>query len=91
MNVYEIRYGGDITEVIQADARGIRSGKIPPAVRVYAQARLNHLIRFGAKLRSVEVSLLELPNVSLGTPGSRVLLDVISHAEIVRDNVTALG
>ena len=81
MNIYEIRYGGDITEVIQADARGIRSGNIPPAVRVYAQARLKHLVRFGAKLRSVEVSLLELPNVSTGSPGMRQVLELLQHEE----------
>jgi hypothetical protein len=58
----------------------------------YATAKLNYANRYGDRLYPyVEISLVELPNVSIGTAGERTVLEIISHAEIVRDNVAELG
>lgn len=91
MNTYEIRYGRN-TETVLADARGIRTGRIPPAVMKYATNKLNYANRYGDILYPyVEISLVELPNVSIGTAGERTVLEIISHAEVVRDNGAELG
>lgn len=92
MNVYEIRYG-NTTEVVEGDARGVRAGRIPAAVRAYAATKLDYLIRHGSTLGNVEVSLLELTNVTTGVEGCRRVLGVVTAEEVARvlDNGPTLG
>lgn len=81
MNIYELRTGKDV-EIIAADARGVRSGKIPLAVLNYAKGKLAYRNRYGDRLYPyAEISLVELPNVSTGSPGMRQVLELLQHEE----------
>jgi hypothetical protein len=90
VKLYEIRIG-DYLEIVQADARGMRTGKTPEAVMEFAQRKLEYMIRAGEPVNHAEVSRINPVNVSTDEPGMRDLLTFIIKADTVPADVSTLG
>lgn len=77
MKLFEIRIGNRYCEIIQGDARGMRAGRVPEAVRAYALNKLEYVNRFTELVSHVEISRVELYDVTTREPAMRVLLEIL--------------